>query len=148
MSEEPTQSLRKPGGEARFDPRRQKVGKSLRWDAFAAVLAAILAFLTYGATLLPGAGYSGDVAKFQFVGWSLGTPHATGYPAWMLASHAFTRLLPVGSIAWRANLLSAVCSGGRLPVGAEMLGRFPPGCDGGGVAFCFRFALVVAGDCC
>ncbi len=116
MSEEPTLSVREPEDEARPYPRRQRVGEAWGKDALAAVLAAALALLTYGATLLPGAGYSGDVAKFQFVGWSLGTPHATGYPAWMLASCAFTRLLPVGTIAWRANLLSAIFAAAAVAV--------------------------------
>jgi len=62
----------------------------------------------YVATLLPGVGHSGDTAKFQFVGYSLGTPHATGYPAYIILNFLFTRLFPFGSIAYRANLLSAL----------------------------------------
>lgn len=63
---------------------------------------------SYLATLLPGPGYSGDTCKLQFVGWVLGTPHTTGYPVWTLASYAFSHLFPAGSVAWRANLLSAL----------------------------------------
>jgi len=40
----------------------------------------------------------------------LGTPHATGYPTWVLLCHLLDRLLPVGSPAYRGNLLSALCS--------------------------------------
>ncbi len=64
--------------------------------------------LVYGSTLLPGVGYAGDVAKFQFVAHVLGTPHAPGYPLYIGLSHAFSKLVPVGSVAFRANLLSAV----------------------------------------
>jgi hypothetical protein len=64
----------------------------------------------YGATLLPGVGYSGDTAKFQFVGWVLGTPHSTGYPTYLVLLHLFQTLVPLGSLAFRANVLSAVFS--------------------------------------
>ncbi len=66
--------------------------------------------VVYGATLLPGVGYSGDTAKFQFVGRVLGTPHATGYPTYLVLLHVFQRVIPAGSLAFRANLLSAVLS--------------------------------------
>jgi hypothetical protein len=62
----------------------------------------------YVLTLLPGVGYSGDTAKWQFVGHVLGTPHTTGYPTYTILNHLFTRFFPLGSIAYRANLLSAV----------------------------------------
>jgi hypothetical protein len=62
----------------------------------------------YTATLLPGIGVNGDVAKFQFVGRYLGTPHATGYPTYIFINHIFTRLFPFGSTAYKANLLSAI----------------------------------------
>ncbi len=62
----------------------------------------------YIETLLPGVGHSGDTAKFQFVGYVLGTPHATGYPSYVLLNHIFTRLMPFGSVAYRANLMSAI----------------------------------------
>jgi len=62
----------------------------------------------YVATLLPGIGYSGDTAKYQFVGHALGIPHATGHPNYLLLNHAFVRIFPFGSLAYKANLLSAV----------------------------------------
>jgi len=71
--------------------------------------AAIL-FLVYRLTLLPGVGYTGDTAKFQFLGKVLGTPHATGYPTYLLLNHFFVTAIPWGSLAFKANLLSAVCS--------------------------------------
>jgi len=61
-------------------------------------------------TLLPGIGYSGDVAKFQFVGRVLGTPHISGYPTYLILNHFFTKLFPIGSLAYKANLLSAIFS--------------------------------------
>lgn len=64
----------------------------------------------YSATLLPGPGYSPDTAEMQFSGRLLCVTHPTGYPTYLLLSHAFSRLVPVGSIAWRANLFSALCA--------------------------------------
>lgn len=63
---------------------------------------------TYVVTLLPDVGFSGDTAKFQFVGYFLGTPHTTGYPTYVGLNFLFTHLFPFGSLAYRANLLSAL----------------------------------------
>jgi hypothetical protein len=70
------------------------------------LLTAITAW-QYVHTLLPGIGYSGDTAKWQLLGKILGTPHATGYPLYILLNRIFITL-PIGTIAYRANLLSAV----------------------------------------
>lgn len=73
-----------------------------------------LLFLILGAvyvsTLLPGIGYTGDVAKLQFVGRFLGTPHTSGYPTYIILNHFFTKLFPIGSLAYKVNLLSALFS--------------------------------------
>lgn len=83
-------------------------------EAWPALVVLVLAATIYVATLLPGVGHSGDTAKFQFVGRYLGTSHATGYPTYIILSHFFTTLLPIGSLAYRANLLSAIFSLGTL----------------------------------
>ncbi len=70
------------------------------------ILLFILTFAIYLGTLMPGIGYSGDVAKFQFTGKILGIPHTPGYPAYTLISHLFY-LIPAGSPAYRINLMSA-----------------------------------------
>jgi len=62
----------------------------------------------YSTTLLPGVGFHGDTPKFQFVGSVLGIPHPTGFPTYLLLNHTFCRLFPWGSLAWKANLLSAL----------------------------------------
>ncbi len=67
-----------------------------------------LAGAVYAWTLLPGVGYHGDTANLQFVGYVFGTTHPTGYPLYTLLNGAFLHGLPVGSLAFRANLLSAV----------------------------------------
>ena len=73
-------------------------------------LLAIAVFLTLGgvyvATLLPGLGGTEDTAKFQYIGPALGTPHDPGYPLYMIVSWAASKL-PLGTLAYRINLLSA-----------------------------------------
>ena len=64
----------------------------------------------YLLTMLPGTGFSGDTAKFQYVGEVLGTPHNTGYPIYTLLDAVIVRVVPFGTVAWRASLLSALCA--------------------------------------
>lgn len=80
-----------------------------RESGWAATIALLLGGL-YLATLLPGPGYQGDTAQFQFVGAVLGTPHPPGYPTYVVLNHLFTHWFPFGELAWRANLLSALFS--------------------------------------
>lgn len=46
-------------------------------------LLVLLLCAVYSFTLLPGIGYQGDTAKFQFVGKVLGIPQPTGYPTYI-----------------------------------------------------------------
>ncbi|HEY8489360.1 MAG TPA: hypothetical protein VIO14_00045, partial [Dehalococcoidia bacterium] len=52
------------------------------WPAATGCLMAVI----YVSSLLPGMGYSGDTARFQFVGATLSTPHTTGYPLYVLVN--------------------------------------------------------------
>lgn len=40
----------------------------------------------------------------------MGVAHPPGYPTFTLVNKAFITLVPWGSVAWRANLLSALCA--------------------------------------
>jgi len=71
----------------------------------ALALVLLSAAAVYLNTILPGMGYSGDAAKFQFVGRILGVPHAPGYPLYVLLNRIFITI-PVGSVSFRANLMS------------------------------------------
>jgi Protein O-mannosyl-transferase TMEM260-like len=79
---------------------------STRDMAFAAIVSSC-ALALYAATLLPDIGGTEDSPKFQFVGYVLGTAHPPGYPLYVLLTHAFVKL-PIRTIAYRANLFSAV----------------------------------------
>ena len=64
----------------------------------------------YYKTLLPGLGFWGDSAKFQFAGKVLGTAHLPGYPLYLMLNYAFVNLFPKGTLAFKVNLLSACFS--------------------------------------
>ena len=75
---------------------------------FVAALTALLAGCLYLATLQPDFGGPEDTPKFQFVGHVLGTPHPPGYPLYVVLSHLFVKSVRLGTVAYRANLFSAV----------------------------------------
>jgi hypothetical protein len=70
----------------------------------------LIALVVYVQTLLPGSSF-GDWGEMQMIPAQLGVPHPTGYPLYVLLGKAFS-LLPIGSVAYRANLLSAVAAAG------------------------------------
>lgn len=49
-----------------------------------------------------------DTGDLQTVTWIAGIPYPTGFPGYVLAGWAWTHLVPVGTVAARANALSAV----------------------------------------
>ncbi|HEY6014111.1 MAG TPA: DUF2723 domain-containing protein, partial [Candidatus Limnocylindrales bacterium] len=65
-----------------------------------------VAFLVYLRTLMPGIAF-GDWGEMQTVPHVLGVAHPTGYPTYVLIAW-LAELVPIGSVAFRANLLSAV----------------------------------------
>ena len=79
-----------------------------RPDIFGAGLVAVVTATVYLATLQPDFGGPEDTPKFQFLGYVLGTGHPPGYPLYVMLSHLFVRTLRVGTIAYRANLFSAM----------------------------------------
>lgn len=60
----------------------------------------------YLATAAPSV-QPGDSAELSTAVATLGIPHAPGYPVYVMASYPFT-LLPVGDVAYRVNVASAV----------------------------------------
>ncbi len=84
-------------------------GRNGRWLAAAV---ATLALIVYVATLAPGltfANYGTDGGDLIAAARTLGVPHPSGYPTYTLLAWLFTHL-PVGVIAYRVNLLSAICA--------------------------------------
>jgi hypothetical protein len=76
-------------------------------DILCGLAVALIACGLYVATLQPDFGGPEDTPKFQFIGRVLGTAHPPGYPLYVLLTHVFVKL-PIGTIAYRANLFSAL----------------------------------------
>jgi hypothetical protein len=74
-------------------------------DIGISVLVGAGALALYVRTLAPSL-LLGDSAEFQTLAATLGMAHPTGYPIYLLVGKLFT-WLPIGSIAYRVNLLSA-----------------------------------------
>jgi len=54
--------------------------------------------------------YVGDSGELVTAVARLGIPHPTGYPLYVLAGKLWTLAVPVGSIAWRMSLFSALAA--------------------------------------
>jgi len=78
----------------------------------------IAVFSLYILTLAPGV-VGGDAGEHQFAVPLLGIPHTTGYPLYVLVGKLWTLITPMGSLAWRMNLFSAL--GGALAAGLTSL---------------------------
>ena len=72
------------------------------------------ALLVYLLTLSPLI-YIEDSSEFITAAYTLGIPHPTGYPLYVILGKIFT-FLPFGSIAEKVNLLSAVAGAGAVAV--------------------------------
>ena len=88
-----------------------------RSDFALALFLFIASLALYLRTLAPSLLF-GDSAEFQTIAYTLGIGHPTGYPVYVLLAKLFT-LLPMGEIAYRVNLFSAVCA--ALTVGMVYL---------------------------
>jgi len=74
-----------------------------------AVLIAAAVFTVYALGACPTI-YVGDSGELVTAVHLLGVPHPTGYPLYVLLGKAWTLVLPVGSIAWRMSLFSALAA--------------------------------------
>jgi Protein of unknown function (DUF2723) len=87
----------------------------------AALAAAVPAFIVYVLTLLPGVSV-GDWAEMQKAPSALDIAHPTGYPTYVLLGKLWS-FLPIGSVAFRMNLLSAVYAAVAVGLTVLILGR-------------------------
>jgi hypothetical protein len=90
----------------------------LQWTA---VLVTVAALVVYAATALRGVSF-GDWAEMQHVPARLEVPHSTGFPLYVLLGKAFS-LIPIGSVAFRATLLSAAAAAGAIGMLVLIAGR-------------------------
>lgn len=87
---------------------RETFSKILWNPGVQAAIIAALALAVYIRTLTPTVMWY-DMGEFATAAYVLGIAHNTGYPLLMLLGKLFT-YLPFGDIAYRVNLLSAVCA--------------------------------------
>lgn len=109
-------ALEQERDEARTSPKsRARVAKGrlgAAWVALAGAGISLFVLDLYVRTLAPtvlpyGSPDLLDAAMLQVQVAVLGISHPTGYPTYLMLSHLFT-YLPVGDVAYRANLASAV----------------------------------------
>lgn len=82
------------------------------WLIAGAVWAAALAlYLRTLAPTITWANFGADGGDLISAAYFAGVPHPTGYPTYVTLGQLFTRL-PVGSIAFRLNFMSALCLSG------------------------------------
>jgi hypothetical protein len=97
-------------GITRSESSRTRLGPAAGPRSFDLLLGTLLggiAFILYASTLAPTV-LAGDGGEFQFVPYLLGVAHPTGYPLYCLLGWAWSHLLPVGDVAYRMNLFSAL----------------------------------------
>ena len=81
----------------------------------------VVTLSVYIRTLAPDILY-GDSAEFQTLVYTLGHTHSTGYPIYLLLAR-LVGLLPVGNLAWRVNLFSAI-SAAITVAGVYLIARY------------------------
>jgi len=83
------------------------MGKFLK--KYFSIIPTLCLAIIYLKTLLPDVGFW-DTGEFQTIGYTFDISHPTGYPLYIILLKIFTSFLPIGNIAYRANLLSALLS--------------------------------------
>lgn len=113
---------------------------------------AVVTTVVYALTLQRSTGnvFSIDTTKFEYLGVVLGTAHPPGYPLYTMLNALIVRMVWFGSVAARANLLSAVFAVLLCVVAADILLRLrvrPVVASGGATAIglipeLWQFAVV------
>jgi hypothetical protein len=95
---------------------------SAKADLACGALVFIVTLAAYARTLLPGA-VGGDAGELQYAGPLLALVHPTGQPLYLLLGYLWSHLIPVGSVAYRMNLLAAASGAAACAVVAATLVR-------------------------
>jgi hypothetical protein len=85
-----------------------------RLRSTSAILAAFAVPLVVYVASLRGDVSFWDTGDLQTVPYILGIPYPTGFPGFVLVGWLWTHAIPVGAVAWRMNLLTAVASAGTV----------------------------------
>jgi hypothetical protein len=94
--------------------RIQQLTRGIWRDLLVAGLVFVTCLAIYNATLTPSLSYeSPDGNELATVCYTLGLAHTTGYPLYTWLGKLFT-FLPVGDVAHRVNLMSAILGAGSV----------------------------------
>ena len=111
------------------------------------VLAAGAVFLCYTTSLAPGLSWANngaDGGDLITAAATLGVAHPSGYPTYLLLAHLF-QWLPIGTLALRTNLFSAVCASLAAALVVPIVARTHSGsrryCLAGGLVSGIAFGL-------
>jgi hypothetical protein len=107
---------------------RQAEGRRVSARAAAAIAAAgiaIATFIVYLLTLAPDV-YSLDSPELATAAHTLGIAHEPGYPLYTLAGWTFSHAFPIGTVAYRLNVLSAVFASAAAAVTFLVAMRITP----------------------
>ncbi|EGD78311.1 hypothetical protein PTSG_09378 [Salpingoeca rosetta] len=96
----------------------------------------------FASTLYPSIP-GGDSGELVSVACELGVAHPPGYPLYTLLCHMFMRIVPFGTPAWRANLLSATFASIAGTCIAWVTNKLsPPSMRGGGIVAAALFSFT------
>ena len=112
-----------------------------------AAIVFLLSFALYVATLAPGTFWL-DSSEFAAAGFGLGIPHPPGHPLYIMLAKGAT-LVPLGSVAFRINLLSAICGAIACATSAALALRIASSFTRTGpiaATLCGASGLVLAGS--
>ena len=95
--------------------RYRGLAQKLWFEVAPALVVVVIVFALYLRTIAPGV-LGGDAGELQFVPYILSLTHPNGYPLHTLLGKLWATLVPLGSVAFRMNLLSAVSGAAAVGV--------------------------------
>ena len=107
------------GHRATVEPTRPQSRLASSWKQAVLLGISLFAIYAWGACRTI---YVGDSGELVAAVHTLGIPHPSSYPLYVLLGKLWTLVVPVGSIAFRMSLFSAVCASAAA-AGLYLLGR-------------------------
>jgi hypothetical protein len=100
------------------DHRLPRPSPAAKWAPAAMAAAALVVYLF---SLPPEVHFGGDCGEIACSTWTLGVGHPTGYPLYQMVGKLLELLVPFGSIAWRAALLSALAAAAAVALMTKLV---------------------------
>ena len=113
--------LRGAPRQASIRDRAAGVLESVSPIGWASLLAGLIAFAGYWRTAAPDVSF-GDWGEMAVAPYRLDVPHPTGYPLYVLLAKVWS-FLPIGTVAFRANLFSGFAAAVAVALAVLIAGR-------------------------